>query len=200
MALIISGQVHHRHLSPSEVKAALQRRIPHIQVGGDDFLAEMRHCRVEFFCNDTRTLDYNISLIPKRSLPAAVKILLRETEAVNISILESLSSIRGKATVNYCHLEDEQSTIRLFAWHTDTTPLKSRSAKLAYFVSLLLLALGWLLVDRQLQLDPYEGREFNIVTLILTIGIAVSAILLPFVFAHIERRRNRWQLAYDGGN
>jgi hypothetical protein len=178
MALVVSGQVRHRHMQPNQVHAALRRRLPGLRVGAPDFAVDRSNCRVQFFCNTSSTLDFTIVLKSNPGpAPAAVAVLVRETESLNAMLLQALGRRFRRAKVEYCLLEDERSRSGLLNWVWEP-PLSSRPAKLSYILCFALLILAGILVRGQLQQPPSASRNFNIVSLIL--AICLPALTLPF--------------------
>jgi hypothetical protein len=48
MALVVSGQVRHRHMQPDQVHAALRKHLPGLLVSAPDFAVDRSTCRVRF--------------------------------------------------------------------------------------------------------------------------------------------------------
>src|SRR6266481_241284 len=103
MALVVSGQVRHRDLQPDQVRAALSKRLPGLLVSLPDFSVDRSSCRVQFFCNTSSTLDFTVVLKSGTGpAPAAVAVLVRETESLNVALTEALGRWFQKARVEYC--------------------------------------------------------------------------------------------------
>lgn len=199
MALVVSGRIAHRHLQPDALRGALETRLPTLTVGIPDFFVERNACRIEFFCNTTTSLDYTITLKAGGvSAPAAVALLVRETDSVNAVVLSALRE-SGTAHIEYCLLEDDRSRTSLLSWSPHPSPLTSRPAKVSYVLCVALLLLGVFLIYQQLQQPIQPGREFNILSLALTLGLPALTLPMPFVFEHLRPKdRTRWIFA--GGN
>lgn len=90
MALVVSGQVRHRHMQPDQVHTALGKRLSGLLVRAPDFSIERTHCRILFFCNTSSTLDFTVELKTSAKLvPADVATLVRETESLISSLFFS---------------------------------------------------------------------------------------------------------------
>lgn len=199
LALVVSGRISHAHLQPDALRGALEERLPRLTIGIPDFFVERDACRVEFFCNSTTTLDYTIALKSGSSpAPAAVALLVRETDSINAVIISTLGK-SGRAQVEYCLLEDDRSRTSLLSWSPYPAPLKSRPAKVSYLICLALLLLGFFLICQQFQQPHQPGMEFNILSLALTMGLPALTLPLPFLFEHLRNVETaRW--VFSGGN
>jgi hypothetical protein len=201
MALVVSGQVRHRNMQPEEVHVNLSKRLPGLLVSAPDFSVDRSSCSVRFFCNTTSTLDFTV--IPKSNpgpAPAAVAVLVRETESLNAALIEALGRRFQRARVEYCLLEDERSRSGLLNWTWDP-PLSSRPAKLSYILCGLLLILAGILVGGLLKQTPSASRNYNILSLIIAICLPALTLPLPFLFEHLKSRGSgRWLFSQGGGS
>lgn len=200
MALVVSGQVRHRHMQPHQVHAALGKRLPGLLISAPDFSIDHSDCRVQFFCNTSSALDFTVELkAGNKPAPAAVAALVRETESLTDVLAESLGKHFRKARVTYCLLEDERSRSRLLSWGWET-PLTSRPAKLSYFLCVVLLILAVVLVRGLLRQPASDSRNYNIVSLLLAICLPALTLPLPFIFEHLKSRGSgRWTFSQNGG-
>lgn len=74
--------------------------------------------------------------------------------------------------------------------------MSSRPAKLSYLICLALLILAGILVYVQLQQGPSEARDYNIVSLVLAVGLPALTLPLPFIFEHLKSRgAGRWSFS-----
>jgi hypothetical protein len=200
MALVVSGQMRHRSLQPGDVRACLQKRLPGLTVVSPDFSVDRAHCKVEFFCNTTNTLDFTVT-VTAGSLPApgAVAVLVRESDSVTAVLQAALSKKFRWAEISFCVLEDERSRSGLLRWERES-PLRSRPAKFSYVLFGVLALLGAILVWWQLKQPKSEARDFNVVALILAIGLPAVTVPLPFVFEHLKLKGGgRWVFTQHGG-
>jgi hypothetical protein len=200
VALVVSGQVRHRHMQPDQVHTALSGRLPGLLVSAPDFSIDRSDCRVQFFCNTSSTLDFTVELkAGSRPAPAAVAALVRESESLTDVLVSALGRRFRKAEVTYCLLEDERSRSRLLSW-TWEAPLASRPAKLSYFLCVGLLILAAVLVKGLLQQPASDSRNYNIISLLLAICLPALTLPLPFVFEHLKSRGSgRWIFSQMGG-
>jgi hypothetical protein len=189
MALVVSGQARHRHMQPAQVHAALQRHLPGLVVSALDFSIERANCRIDFFCNTSSTLDFTVTVTAGAvPAPAAVALLVRETDSVTDVLTKALSRRLGKAELQYCVLEDERSRSGLLTWVRQEPPLASRPAKLSYLICLPLLILAAILVRGQLEQPRSDARDYNVLSLILAIGLPALTLPLPFLFEQLKTR------------
>lgn len=200
MALVVSGQVRHPEMQPSQVEAALKKHLPGLVTAAPDFSVDRSSCKVLLFCNTTSTLDFTVTItagsIPA---PAAVALLVREADSLNGVLIKALGNRLRRADVQYCVLEDERSRSNLLSW-TREPPLSSRPAKLSYVLSAGLVTLAAILVRSQLQTAPSEARDYNVLSLILAIGLPALTLPLPFVFEHLKSKgTRRWSFSQIGG-
>jgi hypothetical protein len=203
MALVVSGQVRHRQMQPTQVQAALHRNLPALLISALDFSVDRSNCRVEFFCNTSSTLDFTVTVTAgSLPAPAVVALLVRETDRLTSVLTKALSKpLRRKARVQYCVLEDERSRSGLLTWSREAPPLRSRPAKLSYFICLALLILAGILVRGQLEQSRTEARDYNILSLILAIGLPALTLPLPFLFEQLASRgTGRWSFSQMGGS
>jgi hypothetical protein len=200
MALVVSGQVRHRHMQPEQVHTALSKRLPGLLVSAPDFSIERTDCRVQFFCNTSSTLDFTVELKASgKPAPAAVAVLVRETEILTDALVDALGRRFRKAQVKYCLLEDEHSRSRLLSWISDA-PLTSRPARFSYLLCIGLLILAAVLVKGQLHQAASDSRNFNIISLLLAICLPALTLPLPFIFEHMQSRgTGRWTFSQNGG-
>jgi hypothetical protein len=200
MALVVSGQVRHRHMQPDQVHAALRKHLPGLLVSAPDFAVDRSTCRVRFFCNTSSILDFTVVLKSNPGpAPAAVAVLARETEILNATLTEALGRRFRRAKVEYCLLEDERSRSGLLSWAWEP-PLSSRPAKFSYILCFGLLILAGILVRGLLRQPPSASRSYNIISLILAICLPAFTLPLPFVFEHLKSRGNgRWVFSQTGG-
>ena len=199
MALVVSGQVRHRQMEPGQVHAALGKHLPGLLISAPDFSVDRANCKVGFFCNTSSTLDFTVTVTAGTGpAPATVALLVRETESLNAVLTKALTGGLRKARVQYCVLEDERSRSNLLTWAWEPT-LWSRPAKLSYVLCIALLILAGILVHGLLQQAPSDARSYNIVSLILAIGLPALTLPLPFVFEHLKSRGDgRWQFSQTG--
>jgi len=200
MALVVSGRIAHRQMQPKQVGNALREYLPGLLVSAPDFAVDRSSCKVEFFCNTSSTLDFNVTLkVNVRSAPAAVAVLVRETESLNEVLIRALGRKLRKAKVKYCLLEDSQSHSSLLSWIWER-PLSSRPAKVSYALCAALLALAGILVYGLFRQAPSSSRNYNIISLILATCLPALTLPLPFVFEHLKSRGNgRWLFSQIGG-
>lgn len=200
MALVVTGRVRHPGMAPSEVQHRLSKHLPGLVVGGQEFSADRSNCRVEFFCNNSKMLDFTVivtgSTLPA---PATVALLVRETDSLHLAMTKALRKRMRKAWVKYSVLEDERSRSNLLTWSFET-PLTSRPAKLSYLLCLILLALAGYLVSDQLRQPSTTARNDNIVSLLLAICLPAFTLPLPFLFERLKSGRGgRWLFLQMGG-
>ena len=200
MALVVSGQLRHSHMQPDQVHFALSKRLPGLLVTAPEFSIERNDCRVQFFCNTSSILDFTVELKASgKPAPAAVAVLVRETEIITDALAGALGKRFRKAQVKYCLLEDEHSKSRLLSWASEN-PLTSRPAKLSYFLCIALLILAFFLARGQLQQPASDSRNYNIISLLLAICLPALTLPLPFVFEHMQSRGiGRWTFSQNGG-
>jgi len=197
LALVVSGQVRHRHLQPQKVEELLRTRFPGLQTSAPDFSVDRTNCRVEFFCNTTSALDFTVTLnTSTNSATAAVALLVREADSVNAALNVALSGWLRAAETKYCVLEDHRSRSSLLIWSRNR-PLTSRAAKISYLLCVVLLTLGAALIYLQLQQPQTDTRDYNIISLALAIGLPVLAIPLPFVLEHFKSKDSSQWLFSD---
>lgn len=200
MALLISGQITHRHMAPEDVEAALKRHIPGLVVGPPDFSVERNLCRAEFFRNTTSTLDFNVVMVNSTPPHAALALLSREAETLSAALVGALSRRLRKAELQYCRLEDQRSRSPILIWTKDS-PLTSRAAKLSYGICLILLILGGVFVRDLLEQPPSVDRDYDVLSLVLAIGLPALTLPLPFVFEYVRGRGSgRWIFGNPGGS
>jgi len=200
MALVVSGQLRHREMQPTQIRAILKTHLPGLIASVPDFSIDRISCRIELFCNTTSTLDFTIT-VRAASIPptAAVALLIRETDSLNATLTKALGKWYRKASVQYCLLEDERSRSNLLSWSNEP-PLLSRPAKLSYGLSFAMAVLAAIFVRSQLQLPPSETRDYNVLSLLLAIGLPALTLPLPFVFEHLKSRGSgRWSFSQIGG-
>ncbi|WP_152563789.1 hypothetical protein [Actinomadura welshii] len=196
MALVVSGQVRHSQRQPSDVEAKLRTHFPSLaNLSGYDFAVDRVDCRVQFTCNNSSTLDFNVIITnaaASSAAPAAVALLIRETNSLNLVLAKAMGGRFRKAQVEYCYLEDDPSRAKLLRWISDR-PLWSAAAKFSYILVALLAILGYILIKGQLGQPPSGDRTYNIVSLVIGIALPALAIPLPFLFQHLSNRENgRW--------
>lgn len=193
MGLVVTGQVHHRELHPDKVREALSGHISDLTVGDLDFYVERKEYKVQFFCNNSRTLDFAVlSTTGYVPAPAMVSLLVRETESLRRALAAGLDSRVRKAKLNYCVLEDQRSRNVMLQWVQDS-PLKSAGARLSYLLSLILILSG-LAVLAWLDLRPgiVTGRA-DMVAIAASILVPAMTLPLPFVFEWLRRGQvGRW--------
>lgn len=198
MALVVSGQIKHPPMQPSDVHASLRTQLPGLTISGLDFAIDLNNCKVEFFCNTTSTLDFTVT-VPASGLPvpAAVALLVRETDALTSALISSLGGRFRRAEVKYCLLEDHRSRSELLSWSEEESPMTSRPAKLSYVISVLLIVLAIFLVKGQLDQPQSDARDYNVLSLILAIGLPALTLPLPFIFEQLRPRiRGRWTFSH----
>lgn len=84
MALVVSGQVHHRGMKPTQVQELLQEHLPGLVISAPDFSVERSNCKVDFFCNTSSTLDFTVTVTANAvPAPVVVALLVRETDSLN---------------------------------------------------------------------------------------------------------------------
>lgn len=200
MALVISGRVHHRHMPEHKIEKVLRKQFPGLVIGYPDFSASRSGCRVEFFCNSATVLDFTIVITStSKATPAAITLLVREAEALISALTKALSRPFGKYALSYCHLEDQGSRNILLTWSNEA-PLTSPAARLSYAICVVLLIICAVLVYGQLQLPQNNGRDYDIMSLIVAIVLPALTVPLPFVFEHIRNRQTtRWLFGTKGG-
>jgi hypothetical protein len=200
VALVVSGQVRHRHMQPDQVHTALAKQLPGLLISAPDFSIDRTDCRVQFFCNTSATLDFTVVLkVSGKPAPAAVAMLVRETEILTDALVDALGKRFRKAKVRYCLLEDENSRSRLLSWVREA-PLYSRPAKLSYFLCIGLLILAAVLVRGLLHQPASESRNYNIISLLLAICLPALTLPLPFVFEHMQSGgAGRWTFSQSSG-
>ncbi len=199
MALVATGQLHHQRMTPAQVKSALDPHFPGLAIGGPDYYLERPNCRVEFFCNNSSTLDFTVtSMAGSLPAPATVALLVREVESLQRGLAAGLSRRFAKARVQYCLLEDERSRSVLLQWQRDS-PLLSAGAKLAYCLSVVLLVITAILVAWLLRQPRDPTRDYNLVSLVIAMSLPALTLPLPFVFEWLRARgSSRWAFLQTG--
>lgn len=201
MALVVSGRLKHRRLKPAQVRAALERHLPGLVVSSPDFSLSRAQCNVAFFCNTTSTLDFTVTVSGSSpAAPAAVAILVRETDILAETIRQALSTRLRRAKLEFCLLEDDRSKSGLLTWDP-STPLKSSAAVASYIICGGLLVLAAFLVKGQMELPPSDTRDYNVISLLLAIILPAIAVPLPFLFEQLSSRgAGNWIFSQKGGN
>jgi TRAP-type C4-dicarboxylate transport system permease small subunit len=97
-------------------------------------------------------------------------------------------------------MEDERSLSPLLTWASEP-PLSSRPAKVSYFIGLIFVVLAGFLIYGQFQQPQSAGRDFNILSLGIAIGLPALSVPLPFVLEHFKSRETgRWSFSQTAGN
>lgn len=193
MPLVVTGRVRHRQLQPHQVQAMLRKHLPGLMVSAPDFSVDQNGCRVEFFCNTSSSLDFTVTLKSSGGpAPAAVAMLAREAQSLNVALLKALGRRFQRAEVRYCLLEDDKSRSSLLNW-TWEPPLSSRPAKLSYILCVALLIVAGVLTYFFLKQPAGAARTDNVILLILAICLPALTLPLPFVYEHMKTRgTGRW--------
>lgn len=194
MALVVSGQIRHGKRQPSDVENDLKDYFPSlVNITAYDFVVDRINCRIKFTYNNSSTLDFSVTVTsPEVTAPAAVALLIRETDSLNLVLAKALSSRFNRARMQYCFLEDDPSMAQLLSW-TDDRPLKTSAASFSYVLTFLLAILCFFLIKGQLGQPPSDTRTYNIISLAVGIAIPAIAIPLPFLFEHLRRKESgRW--------
>jgi hypothetical protein len=188
--ITVSGRVQHKEMDAQAIINLLRKAFPRLEPSDYDFVIPLNDCRAQFFCTSTRCLEFRIqpetSSGPDRARSSkavtAIEILVRSTDTLWDGMRNALGikPFSRRPTLD-CVIEDTQSRTTLLV-RESASPLRSPGAKVAYVISAIFCAATAFLILWQIHTrQPSKDRITNILTVLLSLGVAALTIPVPIL-------------------
>lgn len=210
--IVAFGRIRHKKMSIETLRARVKDQFPKLDRSDGDFAIPLDdHCKAVFVEEHESVLSFTVKTDEAGTgrVAAAVRVLVPATDTLWEGLRPALRVNNrepgeddlpdGYPTLSQCCIKDKQSHSPLLTRYTAPSPLRSRSAKVTYVMSVLFCLVGGLLIGLQFPWhESADARNANIWAIAVAFGVAAVSVLIPVMMNWREWERTPvWRFEQD---